>query len=173
MELGRPRWPLENQSTGGRLTWGSMKQSWGLKLFILGAVVLTEGESPRFGWGVTVMVWGLSSARQPLKLGVWEEACLGVGVTVSLWQGNCVRVCVGGGCMWPLWSNGCDFLGLDYNLCLQELSLCLCVYPVPSLASLAIMALGHLLGPFGLKAPLLYIHPVSPHVQWVCLYVCL
>lgn len=42
---------LENQSTGGRLTWGSMKQSWGLKLFILGAVVLTEGESPRFGWG--------------------------------------------------------------------------------------------------------------------------
>lgn len=51
MELGRPRWPLENQSTGGRLTWSSMKQSWGLKLFILGAVVHIEGESPRFGWG--------------------------------------------------------------------------------------------------------------------------
>lgn len=42
---------LENQSTGGRLTWSSMKQSWGLKLFILGAVVLIEGESLGFGWG--------------------------------------------------------------------------------------------------------------------------
>lgn len=42
---------LANQRTGSRLTWGSMKQSWRLKLFILGAVVLTEGESPGFGSG--------------------------------------------------------------------------------------------------------------------------
>ncbi|XP_074202139.1 serine protease 53 isoform X1 [Camelus bactrianus] len=34
---------LRNQSTGGRVPWSSMKQSWGPRLLILGMVVLVEG----------------------------------------------------------------------------------------------------------------------------------
>lgn len=77
-----------------------MKQSWGLKLFFLGAVVLIEGESPGFEGGVTVMVWGLSSAGAAPEAGCVGGSLPG-GVTVSLWQRNCVRVCVWGTRMWP------------------------------------------------------------------------
>ena len=41
---------------------GSMKQSWGPGLLILGAVVLIEGESPCLGREWYVGVRGLSSA---------------------------------------------------------------------------------------------------------------
>lgn len=60
-----------------------MKQSPGLGLLILGAVVLIEGEPPMFGWGRGVVgVQGSPSAQQPLQFGVCED-CL--WVTVRLW----------------------------------------------------------------------------------------
>lgn len=75
----------QNQSTGGRVAWSSMKQSWGSGLLILGAVVLTEGELSVLS-GAEVVWWGFMGhplSEQPLKRGVCEG-------TVCLWRCNCV-----------------------------------------------------------------------------------
>lgn len=53
------------------MAWSSMKGSWGLRLLILGAVVLIEGESPVFAgeavwWGSGAVLYPSS----PLQLGV-------------------------------------------------------------------------------------------------------
>lgn len=73
-----------------------------------------------------------------------------------------------------VWVKMGDFLGLDYSLCPQKLSLCLCVYPPPCLPLYLQMALSQVLGPFGISLPVFtYLPSLLAQMFNGCVCVCL
>ena len=85
---------------------------------------------------------------------MWEEACLEGGVTVRLWQGNCVRVCVWG----KVYVAACVHMGvisLDWIIicvCRNCHYACVCTL-CPHWPLSFHNGFRQVLGPFGLRLP--------------------